>query len=250
MGMMGRIKKKKAQGFKELVINMESSSSEVRSQIFTSGYLEDPVFMAYALKNIRTFDDFLNLSSDDIFKVISGHGQLIRLLAKCLFGMDEKYFDSFYRAIPLLMGKLKDELKLLDHLSVPDREAARVQVLKVVRKFQLEERIDGFSWILPPDAVYVSQKLQEGECKILFENKTLLAQGSILKGKRSGGWMFYSTTGKLFAKGSYDHGLKTGPWIFYYGNGNKKAQGDFVQDEKSGLWLEWDREGHVMEKGH
>lgn len=248
MGMMERIKKKKAQGFKELVINMESSSPETRSQIFTSGYLEDPVFMVYALKNIRTFDDFLNLSSDDIFKVISGHEQLVRVLAKCLFGMDEKYFDSFYRAIPLLMGELKDELKLLDHLTVPEREAARVHVLKVVRKFQTEERIDGFSWILPPETVYVSPKVQEGECKILFEDKTPLAQGSMLKGKRSGEWVFYSTTGKIFAKGLYDQGLKTGTWIFYYGNGSKKAQGDFVQDEKSGPWLEWDREGHVVKK--
>jgi hypothetical protein len=148
------------------------------------------------------------------------------------------------------MGELKDELKLLNHVSASEKEAAKLHVLKFVRKFQSEEKIVGFPWVLPPESVYLSTKGQDGESKILFENKILLAKGPLKKGVRSGEWIFYYYNGKVFSQGSYLNGLKTGNWTFFFGNGNKKSEGDFFEDEKVGLWKEWDRQGYVTERRH
>ena len=248
MGMMERVRKRKADGFKEFVASMESSAPNSRTQILTVGFLEDPVYMTYVLKNIRTFEDFLNLSSDDICKVLSGQDQLIRILSKCLHPPDDKKLRELQSAIPHLMGRLRDELSLLKEVSDQEKEAAAVHILKLVRKFQAEERIQGFTWILPPENIYTSKRFEDGECKIYFENHSLAAQGFVLKGKRSGEWKHFYDNGKVFAEGAYVNGLKIGNWVFFYGNGKKRAQGNFSDDEKQGIWKEWDRLGKETEK--
>lgn len=247
MGMLDRIKKRQIDGFKEFVINMETTAATSRAQIFTAGVLEDPIFMSYVMKNIRTFDDFLNLDSGEIDTILKSQDQIIGLFAKCLFGSDTAKIMSLESSIPRHMSRLKDELSYLKDVSPSEREGAKFYIMKVVRKFQQEEKIHGFQWRLPPQDVYYPKTLKDGAAKILFENGSMAAEGEHSKGKRSGFWKHYYDIGVLLAEGDYSDGLKTGVWVFYYSNGNLKAQGKYKADLKHGVWKEWDRAGVLTE---
>jgi hypothetical protein len=247
MGMLDRIKKKQNEGFKEFVISMETSSGTTRGQIFTAGVLEDPVFMSYVMKNIRTFDDFMKLDSDDIDAVLSSQDQIMTLFAKVLFGSDESKIMEMESLIPRLMSKLKDEISYLKEVTVQEKDGAKFYIMKVVRKLQTEERINGFKWTLPPMDVYYPKQIKDGQIKIYFEDGTIAAEGIYLKGKRMGDWRHYYDTGKILAEGDYFDGMKSAIWKFYYSNGTLKSEGKYKADQKHGVWKEYDRNGVITE---
>jgi hypothetical protein len=247
MGMLDRIKKRQIDGFKEFVINMETTGAQSRAQIFTAGVLEDPVFMSYVMKNIRTFDDFLELSSEDIDMVLMSQEQMLGLFAKSLFGSDEAQIMSLEATIPRLMYRFKDEISYLKEVSPAEREGAKFYIMKVARKFQMDEKIQGFPWKLPPQDIYYPKQFKEGPAKIYFESGVVAAEGSYLKAKRMGFWRHNYDTGNILAEGDYFNGLKAGVWVFYYSNGNIKAQGKYKTDLKHGIWKEWDRNGSLNE---
>lgn len=241
--MLDRIKKKQNEGFKEFVISMETTSGITRGQIFTAGVLEDPVFMSYVMKNIRTFDDFIKLDSDDIDTVLSSQEQIMGLFAKCLFGAPQEQIMSMETTIPRLMSRLKDELSYLKDVTQQERDGAKFYIMKVVRKLQTEEQINGFKWVLPPQDVYYPKQIKDGEAKIFFEDGTIAATGIHVKGRRMGDWKHYYETGKLLAEGDYFDGQKTGVWKFYYSNGKLKSEGKYKADQRHGTWKEIDRNG-------
>ena len=245
--MLDRIKKRQIDGFKEFVINMETTGFHSRSQIFTAGVLEDPVFMNYVMRNLKTFDDFLELDSDDIETVLTSQEQVITLFAKCLYDSGKDALSKMESTIPRFVSKLKDELSYLQDVSVSEKEGAKYYILKLARKFQMEEKIQGFRWNLPPQDLFYPKQFKDGEQQIFFESGVLAAQGEYLKSKRSGFWKHNYDSGKLLAEGDYSEGLKTGTWVFYYSNGNLKSQGKYKADLKHGLWQEWDRAGNKSE---
>ena len=247
MGMLDRIKKRQIDGFKEFVINMETTSGPTRAQIFTAGVLEDPVFMSYVMKNIRTFDDFIQLDSDDIDSVLTSQDQIMSLFAKCMFGSEESKMMALESTIPRLMSKFKDEISYLKDVSSQEKDGARFYIMKVARKLQQEEKIRGFNWKLPPQDLFYPKTMKDGATKIHFESGVVAAEGQYLKGKRSGPWRHNYDMGNVLAEGDYSDGLKTGVWVFYYSNGNIKAQGKYKADLKHGLWKEWDRSGVMTE---
>jgi hypothetical protein len=247
MGMLDRIKKRQNDGFKEFVINMETTASGTRAQIFTAGVLEDPVFMSYVMKNIRTFEDFMNLDSDDIDTVLNSQEQIMTLFAKCLFGSDDAKIMSLESTMPRLMSRLKDELSYLKEVLQQEKDGARFYIMKVARKLQMEEKITGFSWKLPPQDVYYPKVYKDGKTKIHFESGVVAAEGEYHKGKRIGQWRHNYDQGIVLAEGDYSEGFKSGVWVFYYSNGNIKAQGKYKSDLKHGLWKEWDRNGTLTE---
>ena len=71
----------------------------------------------------------------------------------------------------------------------------------------------------------------------------MAAQGSYLKGKRTGHWKHHYDSGQVLCEGDYLDGLKVSLWVFYYSNGKMKSRGKYKMDEKHGPWEEWDREG-------
>lgn len=245
--MLDRIKKKQADGFKEFVSSMETTGSPMRGQILTAGLMEDPVYMTYVMKNIKTFDDFLQLSSDDILSVITSQNQMVGLFAKCIFGSDSDPVKKFESSLPSLVSKLKDELSYINEVTPREKEGASFFILGVTRKFQLEDKIQGFPWILPPQEMYQPLKVLEGLNQIKFENGITAAEGMCTKGKRTGKWKHSYETGKLLAEGEYFNDLKTGVWNFYYSNGQPKSQGSFRSDLKQGTWKEWDRSGQMIQ---
>jgi hypothetical protein len=247
MGILDRIKKRQIDGFKEFVINMETTGSQSRAQIFTAGVLEDPIFMSYVMKNIRTFDDFLQLDSDDIDMVLTSKEQIMGLLAKCVFGSDESEIMSLESVIPRHLSKLKDEMSYLKEVTPPEKEGAKFYIMKAVRKMQMEEKIHGFHWHLPPQDVYYPKLNKDGIAKLYFESGVLAAEGMFSKGKRMGLWRHNYDVGNILAEGDYMDGLKAGVWVFYYSNGNLKSQGRYKSDLKHGRWKEWDRSGAMTE---
>lgn len=245
--MLDRIKKRQIDGFKEFVINMETTGGLARGQIFTAGVLEDPVFMSYVMKNIKTFDDFLQLDSDDIDSVLTSQEQILGLFAKCVFGSDESKIMALESTIPRHLSKLKDEISYLKEVTAPEKEGAKFYIMKAVRKMQMEEKIRGFHWNLPPQDVYYPKTYKDGHARIHFESGVLAAEGNFSKGRRMGSWRHNYDVGNILAEGDYSEGLKTGVWVFYYSNGNLKAQGKYKSDLKHGLWKEWDRSGVMSE---
>lgn len=245
--MLERIKKKQIAGFKDFVINMETTGHEKRIHIFTTGVLEDPIFMNYVMKNIRTFNDLLTLDEEELGKIILSQDQILSLFAKSLFASKELENYSVESSLPQLAARFKDEISYLRNISPTEQEGARTYILKLARKMQAEEKIHGFNWILPPQDVYYPKTHKDGPLKILFESNITAAEGEILKGKRSGTWRHYFDSGKILAEGDYLEGLKAGDWKFFYPSGELKSQGKYKADSKSGTWKEWDRQGNVTE---
>jgi hypothetical protein len=247
MGMLDRIKRKQNEGFKEFVINMETTAGATRAQIFTAGVLEDPIFMSYVMRNIRTFDDFLQLDSDDIDTVVSSQDQIMPLFAKCMFGSDPIKLMALESIIPRLFSKFKDELSYLKEVTPQERDGAKFYLMKLARKFQVDEKIHGFSWKLPPQDVYYPKQFKDGQVKIHFESGIVAAEGLYLKAKRMGPWRHNYDSGTILAEGDYFDGYKSGIWVFYYSNGSIKSQGKYKADLKHGLWKDWDRNGILVE---
>ena len=247
MGMLDRIKKRQMEGFKEFVLNMEITGSASRQQIFTAGVLEDPIYMSWVMKNLRTFDDFLEISGGDIELVLNSHEQTMSMFAKSMFGEPVEKIAMVEGLIPKLVSKFRDELGYLLTVTPMEKDSARFYILKTARKFQTDEKIQGFPWKLPGQDVFYGKIPKEGQHKIVFENGTLAAQGEIQKGRRIGYWRHNYDSGKILAEGDYSEGLKTGVWVFYYGSGALKAQGKYKSDLKHGLWKEWDRNELLVE---
>lgn len=247
MGMLDRIRRAQLDGFKEFVQSMEITAISTRQQIFTNGVLEDPIYMEWVMKNIRTFDDFINLPSDEIESVLLSQDQIISLFAKCVHGISDAEVMAYEKVFPKVMGKFKDELSYIKEVTNAEKESAKYYLVKMTRKLQNEEKIIGFSWKLPPQDVFHTRTYPDGHVKIIFNNGLLAAEGGYFKGKRIGTWKHFYDSGKILAEGDYLEGAKAGVWSFYYGSGAPKARGKFKDDFKHGRWEEWDRSGKKIE---
>ncbi|HLT22880.1 MAG TPA: hypothetical protein VKZ84_05535 [Bacteriovoracaceae bacterium] len=243
MGMLDRIKKKQLNGFKEFVQNMEITSSSKRIHIFMTGVLEDPIYMNWVMKNIKNFSHVLELSSEDLEAVLMFQEQMVGIFAKSIAKED---IDPL-SLLPRLGNRVRDELSYLGDLSPQEIDSARFYMIKMTRKLQMEEKITGFNWLLPPQDVFFNKHIKDGKEQIFFDNGNLAAEGEYAKAKRIGYWRHNYDTGKILAEGEYLDGLKVGTWVFYYGNGEIKSQGKYMHDQKHGTWQEWDRNGVMTE---
>ena len=244
MGMLERIKKKQWDGFKDFVENMEVTPSVQRPAILMNGILEDPRFMRWVTKNLRGFNDFMDLPADEIEAVLKSNESIVGVFAKAVEVKTPEDMQALARNLPRIFGKLKEEIEYRKDISASERESAQFFLMKTVRKMQRQETIQGFRWELPPPEVF-QEKLQtkDGLVQILFEDGKLAAEGEVLKGKRIGAWKHYYDDGRLLAEGLYVEGSKHGKWLFHYGQGTPRAEGKFVSDARQGIWREWDRNG-------
>lgn len=241
--MLDRIKKKQLIGFKEFVQNMEITPSSKRMHIFMTGVLEDPIYMNWVMKNIKGFSHVLSLPSEDIEAVLMIQEQMITIFAKsiCKDNVDP------LELLPRLGNRVKDEISYLGDLSDQEINSAKLYILKMARQLQMDEKIHGFDWQLPPQDVFFNKHIKDGHEKIFFENGILAAEGEYSKTRRVGYWKHNYDNGKILAEGEYLDGLKVGTWVFYYSNGNIKSQGKYLNDQKHGVWQEWDRNGLMTE---
>lgn len=243
MGMLERIKKKQLDGFREFVMNLETTSLASRGQIFTSGVLEDPMYMSWVMKNIRTFDDFMKLPGDEIEKVLTSQENILNVFVRALEGERESISPVLEGTIPKLYSRIKDEWEYVKDVSPDMRISARSHIMKVARKLQMSESIHGFRWQLPPMDVFYPRTFKDGLTEICFDSGVMAAKGMMEKNHRVGPWVHYYDNGRILAQGDYLHGLKEGDWTFFYSSGKLRAKGRYFADLRNGLWQEWDREG-------
>lgn len=247
MAMLERIKKRQLDGFKEFVQNIETTGLWKRQQIITAGVLEDPNYMFWIMKNIRTFESILDLPSEDIEKVLSLQSQMVGVIAKALVNLSKSEKDAFTNALPKFNSQIRDELSYMSEIPPSEIEGARFFLLKTIRGLQQEEKIEGFSWRLPPMDIFYPKTFDDGNVEIYFESGILAATGEMAKNKREGLWTHFYDNGKMLARGHYKEGLKEGKWEFYFGNGKNKALGNYEADNKHGIWQEWDRNDKMNE---
>lgn len=246
MGMLERIKKKQLEGFREFVINLETTSLQSRGQIFTSGVLEDPMYMSWVMKNIRTFDDFMKLPGDEIEKVLLSQDNILNVFVRALENK-EAVAPILEASVPKLMSRIRDEWEYVKEDSPDSKMSARSHIMKTARKLQMSESIMGFRWQLPPMDIFYPKTFKDGLTEICFDSGVLAAKGVIEKNRRIGPWVHYYDSGRILAQGDYREGLKEGDWVFYYSNGKERARGKYFSDLRHGAWKEWDREGKVSE---
>ncbi|MGE3608125.1 MAG: hypothetical protein AB7I27_00960 [Bacteriovoracaceae bacterium] len=242
MGMLDRIKRRQLDGFKEFVQNLETTGGVKKNQIFTAGVLEDPIFMTWVMKNLRTYDDFMKLNADDIESVLTHQEQILSMFAKCIHGQDE-VMKELEGTIPRLVSKIRDEISYLSSVTPQERDAAKSFILNTARKLQMEEKIHGFKWLLPPMDLFYPKNYKDGKVSIKYENGILAAEGDYLKNQRVGAWTHFYENGKKMAQGDYLNGLKTGVWTFFYINESMRSRGQYKEDLKHGEWSEWDKNG-------
>lgn len=246
MGMLERIKKKQLDGFREFVISLETTSIQSRGQIFTSGVLEDPMFMSWVMKNIRTFEDFMKLPGDEIERVLLSQENIINVFVKTI--EDKAAGQTFIETtIPKLLSRIKDELEYVSDVTPDQRMSARSHIMKVTRKMQMSEEIMGFRWQLPPMDIFYAKNYKDGLTEITFDSGVMAAKGMMEKNHRVGPWVHYYDNGRILAQGDYLQGDKTGEWVFFYSNGKERARGKYLADLRHGVWKEWDREGQLSE---
>lgn len=247
MGMLDRIKKKQFEGLKEFVQSMEITAPSKRGQIFTAGVLEDPIFMGWVMKNIKTFNEVLNLPSAELRQVVMNQAQTFSVFVKAISKLSPEKMSEVEGSLPELVSQIRDELSYHQGISDQEVDSAKYHILKVARKLQYDERINGFSWNLPPQDVFFAKTHRDGVGEIYFETSVLAAKGEYFKNRRSGEWTHFYETGKVLAQGEYKDGLKVGLWTFYYGDGKMKSQGMYLNDSRHGIWNEWDRFGVCSE---
>lgn len=248
MGMLERIKKKQIEGFKDFVESLETAPPASRAAIFMSGVLEDPRFMSWVTKNIRSFSGFLEFPTDEIEIVLRSSETMVTVLMKALSPKTEEELQQMSSVFPHFIGRLREENQLLSEVLPSEREAAQLHVLRAIRKLQKLEKIQGFHWELPPLEIFQERlAIKDGMIELTFDDGKIAAVGEILKGKRIGVWKHYYDNGQLMAEGPYLEGIKTGPWTFFYGNGAIRSKGKYQDDARHGLWEEWERDGTMRE---
>lgn len=245
--MLDRIKRRLLDGFKDFVLNMETTGLWKRQQIIITGILEDPNYMFWIMKNIKSLPNILELNSEDIETVLKSQPQTAGVLARAIYSLALEKRDTFVNSLPKSSSLIRDELSYLNDVPHSEQEGAVFFLLKAIRKLQEEELIHGFGWRLPPMEIFYPKQYEDGPVKILFETGVLAAEGEILNNRRTGAWTHYYDSGKVLARGHYSQGMKDGSWEFFFGNGKPKSQGMYFNDNRSGVWKEWNRQDECVE---
>lgn len=247
MGMLERIKKKQIDGFKDFVQNLEITAGSTKHQIFTTGVLDDPVYMSWVMKNLKTFEDFMKLPTEDIEEVLSHQDRIISIFVKCFWGEGEDKITGLESVIPRFMSQIRDEVSYIQNVTPSEKEGARYYMVKSVRKLMSEEKINGFRWELPPMDIFYTRTYKNGLVELFYESGAIAAKGPMEANKRTGQWQHFYETGQTLAFGDYYEGVKVGEWTFNYANGKVKSAGKYIADDKHGIWKEWDKNGEMKE---
>lgn len=245
MGILNRLKRNEYEGFKDFICSLETTTELKRKDILMSAMLEDPIFTTWVVKNLKTIDHFLNLSTDQIEAVLKIIPNSPLILARAFY-KNEKMQSMKDQIVPrYLQTDYKEFSSMIKELRKAEQEGAQFTILRYTRELQRKEEITGFMWNLPPIELMKEDKMQNytGDFEVKFESGQLAAKGQIVKNFRVGDWNHFYENGQLMAKGNYDQGNKHGEWNFWYSNGKLRSNGYFKNDFKYGAWKEYDRNG-------
>jgi hypothetical protein len=247
MGILNRIKRQELSGFRDFVINLETTTESKRKEIIQLAALEDPLYVNWVLKNMTDVNQVIRLSSDQFEKILKNLPNGLQILARAFYNRPEIDFIKSQVLTRFMLGEFDEYLSNIKNLKKSEQEGAQFLIMKSMRLLQSQELISGPHWYLPPIEIMREDKMKSisGIAEVFFENGNLAARGEISKNQREGHWEHFFENGKLMAEGEYDQGQKSGKWSFWYVSGKIKSQGEFKNDMKHGTWKEYDSEGIV-----
>jgi hypothetical protein len=80
----------------------------------------------------------------------------------------------------------------------------------------------------------------------LRHDGVVLAEGTRLRGERTGSWTLRYRTGEVAAEGGYVRGLRSGPWRFAHRSGAVLAEGRYEAGVPDGRWVWRDEAGRSV----
>lgn len=81
--------------------------------------------------------------------------------------------------------------------------------------------------------------LPDGPVVLRLGDGTVLAEGRLSGGARTGRWTFWQGEGQRLAEGAYVAGQQGGTWTWWYPSGHRWRRGSYDQGREDGLWTEW-----------
>ncbi|MDA8792005.1 hypothetical protein N9N67_02095 [Bacteriovoracaceae bacterium] len=238
MGILDRRKKQGAEGFKSYVQNLETSPQKTLKEILRISVLDDSIYTKWAVRNILTFTQVLNLDDDTVDLIVDKIPNSYTLFCKALHGRRELE-ESFTKKISRQhLSKYKDEKEYITSVKTPVQETVTFTIIKYVRKFQDEGQIQDLKWDMPPQSIidYKRPDTVNGVFEFRHENGEVSARGPLAAYERTGDWQHFYVGGDLMAEGSYNRGKKEGLWTFFALDGSILARGEYKSDEKVGEW--------------
>lgn len=149
-------------------------------------------------------------------------------------GLKHGYFKYYDRKGNLL----RTEKYVNDKLQEDALETAK---LEVKRSYYRNKRLQSYKSYRKgvPDGMHI-EYAEDGSTSsaVLYQTGIVIARGGSVddKGRRSGEWEEYYTSGERKAVGNYKNGKKDGKWVYYYINGRIEQEGNYVMDKAEGMW--------------
>jgi flagellar motor switch protein FliG len=129
---------KKPGGFKKLVQSLELTPHDRRGKIIEAMRREDPEFIAEVEKCIFEFEEFKNIPDMVITDIVYTLRNDMRSLAVALYKCkDPELYEKFSKNMLTAQGALfKDEIKMLEAITVGVQKGARFKVIAKARELQ------------------------------------------------------------------------------------------------------------------
>lgn len=247
--MLDRHKKLGVEGFKNFVRNIETTPKSKRDNVVDLSFVEDPIYVSYALKNILTIERVLELSLDDL-KLFVGESEDNLLVFIKAFARTKVFPEVEENILSKIASKsqVADLVGFAKKTNTPPGELQAI-LIKLLRNMIDQDKLKNFPWVFPDASSLNLGRLngKTGPYSKRYETGKVALVGSLVRGKRNGIWDIFHENGKLFAEGQYDNGIKTGFWTFFHPDGGRKAYGNFSRDTKQGKWKLWDLNGVLIE---
>ena len=239
MGILNRIRRKEAEGFREFVCSLETTYKNKRKDIFQAGVLDDAAYMIWISQNMLNMKRISDLPEEELEKVIIELPNPVEVLCKALFKMPEIEEVVIKKLPQSITRKYAEEKGFIEKLTLNEHEGAQFFIYQEARKLQETGGLPSLKWSYPPQDLLINQKVNvdSGVWANYYEGGEVSAKGSMKNFMREGPWEHFYEDGSLRAKGMYSKGKKTGPWKFWKSNGDILAEGVYSEDERAGEWM-------------
>jgi flagellar motor switch protein FliG len=129
---------KRPGGFKALINSLELTPPERREKILNAMKREDPKFVVEVEKCIFNFSEFVDIPDMVITDVVFGMKDDMRSVAVALYKCkDEALLNKFVKnMLPAQAAIFREELKMLDQITVAQQNGARFKMIEKARELQ------------------------------------------------------------------------------------------------------------------
>lgn len=232
-------------GFKDFVKYLETMPNKLALEVITNGFLEDPVYMTWVLKNLEGLESLFKLDKEDVLKIYKVFPNSTQIFLRALKNQKDE-MDFVQNKLPSFISKQYLVDLENEKVTQAQQEDSRIKIIQVLYQYREERIIPPREFFIPPLAVLdgSSQVLNSiGQLRQFYENGAVAILGEFSRKKKNGEWVSYYENGKIYSEGHYVDGLKEGVWCFYFSNGKIKTTGEYKEDLKIGEWKTFDESG-------